>query len=358
MTDLNVKKEYLNLVYADCGKVSAGEKVKKLLAVPGTQYLIFGVILGVFPLLAQLGVLTSSFVFAVGNTMIYAIMAIGFCLLMGYSGLASLGTAGFVGIGAYIAYYFMQVYGAPFGIAFIVTVMISLFSGVLVGFISLRIEGIYLAILTLGLSEILRNTFISLKSSIKLDMSKVRLFGVKIGEEQVYLLILALFVLLLFITSNLIRSPIGRALLSVKNSTSAAQAMGINLMKYRVLAFVISTVYAAIAGLMYMMLLRNMTTSTSTLLSMATSDTLCQGCLRNFFALFKLFCTIIQNKPLILIGHRFLARFAEMQLDTIGCLSNPLYHNGLLCTLCGQRGSGRGGGAGVGFVAHRLSFQR
>lgn len=86
-----------------------------------------------------------------------------------------------------------------------------------------------------------------------------------------YLLILALFVLLLFITSNLIRSPIGRALLSVKNSTSAAQAMGINLMKYRVLAFVISTVYAAIAGLMYMMLLRNMTTSTSTLLSMATS---------------------------------------------------------------------------------------
>lgn len=261
MTDLNVKKEYLNLIYADCGKGSAGEKIKELVTVPGTQYLIFGVILGVFPLLAQLGILTSSFVFTMGNTMIYAIMAIGFCLLMGYSGLASLGTAGFVGIGAYIAYYFMQVYGAPFGIAFIVTVMISLFSGVLVGFISLRIEGIYLAILTLGLSEILRNTFISLKSSIKLDMSKVRLFGVKIGEEQVYLLILALFVLLLFITSNLIRSPIGRALLSVKNSTSAAQAMGINLMKYRVLAFVISTVYAAIAGLMYMMLLRNMTTS-------------------------------------------------------------------------------------------------
>lgn len=109
MTDLNVKKEYLNLIYADCGKGSAGEKIKELVTVPGTQYLIFGVILGVFPLLAQLGILTSSFVFTMGNTMIYAIMAIGFCLLMGYSGLASLGTAGFVGIGAYIAYYFMQV---------------------------------------------------------------------------------------------------------------------------------------------------------------------------------------------------------------------------------------------------------
>lgn len=271
MTDLNVKQEYLHLTYDAHRKESAGEKGKQLLGIPLTQYLIFAVVLAAFPLLAQAGVLTSSFVFAVGNTMIYAIMAIGFCLLMGYSGLASLGTAGFVGIGAYIAYYFMQVYGAPFGAAFIVTVMVSLFSGVLVGFISLRIEGIYLAILTLGLSEILRNTFISLKSTIKLDMSKVRLFGVKIGEDQVYLLILALFVVLLLITSNLIRSPIGRALLSVKNSTSAAQAMGISLMKYRVLAFVISTVYAAIAGLMYMMLLRNMTTSTSTLLSMATS---------------------------------------------------------------------------------------
>ena len=270
MTDLNVKQEYLHLTYVAHRKKSAREKVRQLLGIPLTQYLIFAVVLAAFPLLAQAGVLTSSFVFAVGNTMIYAIMAIGFCLLMGYSGLASLGTAGFVGIGAYIAYYFMQVYGAPFGAAFIVTVMVSLFSGVLVGFISLRIEGIYLAILTLGLSEILRNTFISLKSTIKLDMSKVRLFGVKIGEDQVYLLILVLFVALL-ITSNLIRSPIGRALLSVKNSTSAAQAMGISLMKYRVLAFVISTVYAAIAGLMYMMLLRNMTTSTSTLLSMATS---------------------------------------------------------------------------------------
>lgn len=110
MTDLNVKQEYLRLTYSAHRKESAGEKAKRLLGIPLTQYLIFAVVLAAFPLLAQAGVLTSSFVFAVGNTMIYAIMAIGFCLLMGYSGLASLGTAGFVGIGAYIAYYFMQVY--------------------------------------------------------------------------------------------------------------------------------------------------------------------------------------------------------------------------------------------------------
>lgn len=271
MTEYNIKQEYLDLTYHTPHKEGSGERAKRLLSIPLTQYLVFAFFLGVFPMLAQKGVLTSSFVFAIGNTMIYAIMAIGFCLLMGYSGLASLGTAGFVGIGAYIAYYLIQSCGLPFGIAFIVTVLASLVIGVLVGFISLRIEGIYLAILTLGLSEILRNTFVSLKSSIKIDVSRVCICGMKIGEEQVYLLILFLFVLLLVITENLIDSPIGRALLSVKNSTSAAQAMGINIMKYRVLAFVISTVYAALAGLMYMMLLRNMTSSTSTLLSMATS---------------------------------------------------------------------------------------
>ena len=71
MTDLNVKQEYLRLTYGDSQKVDSGKKVGKLLSAPLTQYLIFLVVLGAFPLLAQLGVLTSSFVFAIGNTMIY-----------------------------------------------------------------------------------------------------------------------------------------------------------------------------------------------------------------------------------------------------------------------------------------------
>lgn len=268
-TDL--RKDYLGIVFEKHRKLTAKERVGKALHIPLTQYLVFAAVLVSFYILMQGGAVTSSFVFAIGNTMIYAIMAIGFCLLMGYSGLASLGTAGFVGIGAYIAFYLVQEYGYTFGMAFIVTVAVAIVTGIMVGFISLRIEGIYLAILTLGLSEILRNTFISLKSSIKIDMSKIQILGAKIGENEVYLLILLVFVVLLWITSNLIHSPVGRALLSVKNSSSAAQAMGINLMKYRVLAFVISTIYAAIAGLLYMMYLRNMTTSTSTLLAMTTS---------------------------------------------------------------------------------------
>lgn len=60
-------------------------------------------------------------------------------------------------------------------------------------------------------------------------------------------------------------------MIAMKNSTSAAQAMGVSLMKYRLMAFVISTINAALGGLLYMLYVRNITTSTSTLLTLATS---------------------------------------------------------------------------------------
>ena len=244
---------------------------QRFMSNPLSQAAIFVVIMIVLQLLSARGVLSSSFIMALGNTMIYAIIAIGFCLLLGYSGLASLGTAGFIGVGAYVAFYMMQQFGLPYIVALIVTLVVSIVIGVVVGFISLRIEGIYLAILTLGLSEIVRNLLMAIKSMIKLDLANVKLFGIQIGTGGAYYLILATFAVLMVLTANLIRSPTGRAMLAMKNSTSAAQAMGISLMKHRLLAFVISTVYAAIGGLLYMMLVRTMSTSTSTLLTLTTS---------------------------------------------------------------------------------------
>ena len=238
---------------------------------PLSQIIIFVVIVALIEFLSMAGLISSSFVQAVGNTMIYAIIAIGFCLLLGYSGLASLGTGGFIGIGAYVAFYVIQEFNLPYIVALLAAIVASIVIGVVVGFISLRIEGIYLAILTLGLSEIIRNLLMVIKSTVKIDVDHVRLFGLKIGDQGAYFLILFTFALLMWLLSNLINSPTGRAMLAMKNSTSAAQAMGISLMKYRLLAFVISTVFAAIGGLLYMMYVRTMTTATSTLLTLTTS---------------------------------------------------------------------------------------
>jgi len=247
------------------------ERLKRLydeaLAHPG----VAGIVLAALQFAAMNGLLSSSFVYALGNTLIYAIVAIGFCLLLGYSGLASLGTAGFIGLGSYTAFYLIQEMGAPYSVALLATLVISIGIGVVVGFISLRIEGIYLAIMTLALAEVIRNALMALKSTIKIDITNVYLFGVNVNENAVYLLITFTFILLMLLTSNLIRSPIGRAMIAMKSSTSAAQAMGVSLMKYRLMAFVISTINAALGGLLYMLYVRNMTTATSTLLTLSTS---------------------------------------------------------------------------------------
>ena len=251
--------------------VKKQNRVQAFFRHPLSQIILFVIILAVIQLLSMPGIVSNSLVFAIGNTLIYAIIAIGFCLLLGYSGLASLGTAGFIGLGAYSAFYVVQEMGMPYIAALVVTLAVSIGIGVVVGFISLRIEGIYLAILTLGLAEIIRNLLMALKSTIQIEIENVRLFGLLMDTRGGYFLILLTFAVLFWLTANLINSPAGRAMLAMKNSTSAAQAMGISLMKYRLLAFVISTVFAAIGGLLYMMYVRTMTTATSTLLTLTTS---------------------------------------------------------------------------------------
>ena len=251
--------------------VKKQNRVQAFFRHPLSQIILFVIILAVIQLLSMAGIVSNSLVFAIGNTLIYAIIAIGFCLLLGYSGLASLGTAGFIGLGAYSAFYVVQEMGMPYIAALVVTLAVSIGIGVVVGFISLRIEGIYLAILTLGLAEIIRNLLMALKSTIQIEIENVRLFGLLMDTRGGYFLILLTFAVLFWLTANLINSPAGRAMLAMKNSTSAAQAMGISLMKYRLLAFVISTVFAAIGGLLYMMYVRTMTTATSTLLTLTTS---------------------------------------------------------------------------------------
>lgn len=251
--------------------VKKQNRVQAFFRHPLSQIILFVIILAVIQLLSMAGIVSNSLVFAIGNTLIYAIIAIGFCLLLGYSGLASLGTAGFIGLGAYSAFYVVQEFGMPYIAALLVTLVVSIVIGVVVGFISLRIEGIYLAILTLGLAEIIRNLLMAMRSTIQIEIENVRLFGLLMDTRGGYFLILLTFAVLFWVTANLINSPAGRAMLAMKNSTSAAQAMGISLMKYRLLAFVISTVFAAIGGLLYMMYVRTMTTATSTLLTLTTS---------------------------------------------------------------------------------------
>ena len=233
------------------------EGLKRIITAPALKYILFGVLLMVIGYVST-NVYTKiySWQSALATTFAYAIAAIGFCLLMGYSGLASLGTGGFIGIGTYAVHFVMAESGMNFIVAVLVAIAISVVIGLIVGFISLRIEGIYLCILTLALSEILRNFYIAIKSTVSIStlMSKNKILIITEPikrTERLYLVAICLVVIMI-LTHNLINSPTGRAMLAMKNSTAAAQAMGISLMKYRLLAFVLCTAYAAFAGTLIM----------------------------------------------------------------------------------------------------------
>ena len=218
------------------------------------QYLLFGAILIVLLLVSvKTPYLPYSWYGGLISTACFSIASIGFCLLMGYSGMASLGTGGFIGIGCYSVYYVMTLSGLSFFLAILVAILIAIIIGVIVGFISLRIESIYLVILTLGLSEILRNVYRVLSDSI--NIGRVEIFGMKILTADTMYIIVPILVIIMIVTKNLISSPTGRAMLAMKNSTAAAQAMGISVLKYRLMAFIICTVYASISGTM--LILRN-----------------------------------------------------------------------------------------------------
>ncbi len=242
---------------------------------PVLGYIIFAAVLMIMQSLATQGTVTTGFISAVGSTLIYCIVGLGFCLLLGYSALASLGTAGFIGIGAYITYYCLNDYGVGVGIAFVLAIVIAVAVGVFVGFISLRIEGIYLAIVTLGVAQIIKEVLSALKDTIKISVKDIAILGMEFNIREVkgavFFLIVAILLLLMWVTHNLINSPTGRAMLAMKNSTSAAQAFGISLMKYRLLAFVLSTILAALAGLLYMLYIRSEQNSVGTLFTLSTS---------------------------------------------------------------------------------------
>ena len=260
--------KYLSENYALLGKNPKKEdKLTKVMrgAVksPLAQIILFAIAVVVVGELALDKVLPYSWISAFASTFSYAIAAVGFCLLMGYSGLASLGTGGFIGIGTYSVHYIMTESGMMFMDAVWVSILIAIVIGAIVGFISLRIEGIYLVILTLGLSEILRNLYMVLKDKISFNFNPI-IFGFSITRPLSLYVVTAFLSVIMIITSNIINSPTGRAMLAMKNSTAAAQAMGISLLKYRLMAFIICTVYASVSGTMLMLVVRNAMASQGT----------------------------------------------------------------------------------------------
>ncbi len=198
--------------------------------------------------------------------LVFSLAAIGLNILTGYTGLISLGTAAFMGVGAYACYKLTTAFP---DINIIIWILLSGFFsallGVLFGLPSLRIKGFYLAVATLAAQFFLEWCFVRIEwlfnynASGAIEVAQRTLFGVPItGPNAVpevrYLVILTIVVFLTWIASNLEHGRLGRSWMAVRDMDIAAELMGIKLLDTKLLSFAVSSYYAGVAGALMMFL--------------------------------------------------------------------------------------------------------
>jgi len=181
----------------------------------------------------------------------YAIGVLGQNLLIGYTGQISFGQAGFLAVGAY-TFGHCRLAGVPFLPALAAAGVAAALVGLLVGFPSLRLKGPYLAIATLGFGiavyQVIANSEPLSGGRSGLPVPRVAPLGGLSREVSAYYVHLALLLLFAALTFNLASSYVGRALVAIRDSDIAAEAMGVNLTRYKLLAFGLSSFYTGVHG--------------------------------------------------------------------------------------------------------------
>ncbi|MFZ2393960.1 branched-chain amino acid ABC transporter permease, partial [Rhodoferax sp.] len=185
--------------------------------------------------------------------LITAVGVLGLNLLTGTTGLISLGHSGFLAVGAYAAGIVAGKLGWPMLASILAGGLSAAVAGIIVGIPSLRLKGLYLAITTMAFAVIINHLILNGGSltggSEGLTVPQPSLFGQALGAERgYYYVVLAFVVVFTFITLNILRSRIGRAFLAIREHDIAAKAMGVNLVRYKLLAFMVSAFYTGIAG--------------------------------------------------------------------------------------------------------------
>jgi branched-chain amino acid transport system permease protein len=205
-------------------------------------------------------VVKNYYVYVANYIAINIIVALGLNLLVGYTGQISLGHAGFFAIGAYSTIILMTRVGLAFPLALLLAALIAAFFGFLLGLPSLRLEGPYLTIATLGFGL-----------TITQIIGRLDFFGGREGlhapdlfigswqlntDRDFYFFLIPLTVLLTIAARNLVKTRVGRAFIAIRDADIAAETMGVNLLYYKTLSFAVSAFYAGIGGGLYAFVLR------------------------------------------------------------------------------------------------------
>ena len=214
--------------------------------------------LGWLVVLVLLPLVVDSHQMAIINLIALAsIGAIGLNILVGTTGQVSLGQGGFMMVGAYTAAVLTKDFGVPFWLGLPAGGAVAAVVGTFFGIPSLRIKGLYLAIATLAAQFIIEwtinhSTWISGGAQSTIYVPTSTLFGFPFNTEyRRYFMILPVAVLAYVAAMNLGRTRVGRAFIAVRDRDVAAEIIGVDIFRYKLLAFAVSSFYAGVAGALY-----------------------------------------------------------------------------------------------------------
>jgi len=188
---------------------------------------------------------------------IFSILSVSLNLTMGYTGLFNLGHAAFFAIGAYVSALLALGFGIPFWIALAMAAIVSAFFGFLLGFPTLKLRGDYLALGTLGFAfiveAILKNWTDVTRGPLGLPgIPRPELFGISFLSLDLYLILSLIFLAItIIITHRIVNSPFGRVLKAIREDEIAAQTLGKNVFRYKIIVLTVSAFFAGIAGSLY-----------------------------------------------------------------------------------------------------------
>ena len=202
--------------------------------------------------------------------MIYAIVSLSLNVLIGMGGQISIGHAGFWALGAYASALSVVKLGFPFLLGVALGGIVAALFGALVALPALRVQGHYLAIATLGFALFIQQVLFEWEwltgGRQGLFVPRPSLFGVELQSDfSYYYVLLAMFLLLAWITGNFARSHTGRSLMALRMSTVAAECCGIARARHIIIAFVMSAFFTGISGALYGHLLGHLSTETFSL---------------------------------------------------------------------------------------------
>ena len=216
---------------------------------------------GIF-ILSLFGIGANEYHYFLGSwILVNLIAAMGLQLLVGFTGLLSLGHAAFMGVGAYTSALLITKVGCPFILSILIAGLVAAIFGIIVGFPSLRIKGFYLMVATLAFQFVIEYIIIhwdGLTRGIRgIEMPTPSIFGLSLEQHKVFFLFS--FILTIFMVwgaKNITRSKIGRAFIAIRDNDISAEIIGISIFRYKILSFAISAFYAGVAGALFASLLR------------------------------------------------------------------------------------------------------